>query len=65
MAFAQVRGVRLHYEVFGDQGPWFALTTGGHNEDLSPEARNARPFSRLLPQRQAAATKPTTRGGAA
>ena len=29
MAFASVRGVRIHYEVFGDKGPMFALTTGG------------------------------------
>jgi pimeloyl-ACP methyl ester carboxylesterase len=29
MSFATVRGVRLHYEVFGERGPWLALITGG------------------------------------
>ena len=29
MATATVRGVTLHYEVFGNDGPWVALITGG------------------------------------
>jgi pimeloyl-ACP methyl ester carboxylesterase len=29
MNYATVRGVRIHYRVFGDQGPWVALVTGG------------------------------------
>jgi thiosulfate reductase cytochrome b subunit len=27
-----------------------SMTTGGYREDLSPEARNARPFYHLLPK---------------
>jgi pimeloyl-ACP methyl ester carboxylesterase len=34
MAFADVRGVKIHYEIFGTGGPWVALTTGGRR-DLS------------------------------
>ena len=29
MPGADVRGVKINYEVFGDSGPWVALTTGG------------------------------------
>ena len=29
MAFSQVRGLRMRYEVVGDRGPWVALITGG------------------------------------
>ncbi len=29
MANASVRGVRLHYEVIGDAGPWVAIAPGG------------------------------------
>lgn len=29
MPIAQIRGVNIHYEVFGDTGPWFAFVTGG------------------------------------
>ncbi|HEY7656844.1 MAG TPA: alpha/beta hydrolase [Burkholderiales bacterium] len=29
MPFATVRGVALHYEVLGQQGPWLALSPGG------------------------------------
>jgi hypothetical protein len=29
MPMATIRGVQLHYRVFGDQGPWLALVTGG------------------------------------
>jgi pimeloyl-ACP methyl ester carboxylesterase len=29
MPFADVRGARIHYEVFGERGPWLALITGG------------------------------------
>jgi pimeloyl-ACP methyl ester carboxylesterase len=34
MPEATVRGVHLHYETFGDHGPWVALSPGGHR-DLS------------------------------
>ena len=56
MAFAQVRGVRLHYEVFGDSGPWFALTTGGRRgyDEFAPLARKiaAEGFRVLLHDRR-------------
>jgi pimeloyl-ACP methyl ester carboxylesterase len=29
MHYTQVRGVNIHYRVFGHQGPWVALVTGG------------------------------------
>ena len=29
MSHAQIRGVQLHYRIFGDRGPWVALVTGG------------------------------------
>lgn len=29
MSIASIRGVNIHYEVFGDRGPWFAFVTGG------------------------------------
>lgn len=29
MPIAQIRGVNIHYEVFGEHGPWFAFVTGG------------------------------------
>ena len=29
MPIARIRGVNIHYEVFGDTGPWFAFVTGG------------------------------------
>ena len=29
MAFANIHGVRLHYQVLGEQGPWLALASGG------------------------------------
>ena len=29
MATATVRGVTINYEVFGNEGPWVALITGG------------------------------------
>jgi pimeloyl-ACP methyl ester carboxylesterase len=32
MPFAQVRGVRLNYEILGDRGPWIALSPGGRRE---------------------------------
>ncbi|HEY6822701.1 MAG TPA: alpha/beta hydrolase [Burkholderiales bacterium] len=32
MATANVRGVKIHYEVFGKSGPWVALTTGGRRD---------------------------------
>ena len=39
MPNAQIRGVQLHYRVFGERGHWVALVTGG---------RRGRPFPRLL-----------------
>ena len=38
MRFEKVRGLKIRYEVIGDQGPWMALTTGGR-----------RPFDEFLP----------------
>jgi pimeloyl-ACP methyl ester carboxylesterase len=38
MPIANIRGVDIFYQVIGDQGPWFALSTGGrrsHNEFIS------------------------------
>ena len=38
MPTAQVRGVEIVYQIIGDHGPWFALSTGGrrsHNEFVS------------------------------
>lgn len=38
MPVAKIRGVDIFYQVIGDQGPWFALSTGGrrsHNEFIS------------------------------
>jgi len=38
MPIAQVRGVEIFYQVVGDHGPWFALSTGGrrsHSEFIS------------------------------
>ncbi|MCX7312395.1 MAG: alpha/beta hydrolase [Hyphomicrobiales bacterium] len=29
MPFAQVRGIKINYQVIGDRGPWAALITGG------------------------------------
>jgi pimeloyl-ACP methyl ester carboxylesterase len=29
LSTAVIRGVNIHYEVFGDTGPWFAFVTGG------------------------------------
>lgn len=41
MPIAQVRGVSINYEVFGDAGPWLALTTGGRrgHAEFVPLAR--------------------------
>lgn len=38
MPVAKIRGVDIFYQVIGDHGPWFALSTGGrrsHNEFIS------------------------------
>jgi len=32
MPVANVRGVEINYRVFGDRGPWVALTTGGRRD---------------------------------
>ena len=29
MPIADVRGVKIHYQIFGERGPWFAFVTGG------------------------------------
>ena len=29
MPIADIRGVKIHYQTFGDRGPWFAFVTGG------------------------------------
>ena len=29
MQVANIRGVKIHYQVIGDRGPWVALITGG------------------------------------
>jgi hypothetical protein len=41
-----------------------SMITGGYDEELSPEARNARPFYHLLPRRKrlVVATPPATEG---
>jgi len=41
LAFDDVRGLRIRYQVLGDQGPWLALTTGGRrgHEEFVPLAR--------------------------
>lgn len=38
MPIANIRGVEIFYQVIGDEGPWFALSTGGrrsHSEFIS------------------------------
>lgn len=41
MDFVNTEGVRLHYEVLGEQGPWLALVSGGRRSaaELLPLAR--------------------------
>jgi pimeloyl-ACP methyl ester carboxylesterase len=41
MAFIEVRGLRMRYEIVGDQGPWVALVTGGRRgyDEFVPLAR--------------------------
>ena len=41
MPVATVRGVNIHYQVVGDQGPWVALITGGRrsHDEFVPMAR--------------------------
>ena len=41
MAFTQVRGIRMRYEIVGDHGPWVALVTGGRRgyDEFTPLAR--------------------------
>lgn len=38
MAFAHIHGVRLHYQVLGEQGPWLALASGGRRSGAEFEA---------------------------
>jgi pimeloyl-ACP methyl ester carboxylesterase len=41
MPTARVRGLKLHYQVIGDKGPWLALTTGGRrgHQEFVPLAK--------------------------
>lgn len=41
MDFVNNEGVRLHYEIFGEQGPWLALVSGGRRSgaEFLPLAR--------------------------
>ncbi|WP_089952416.1 alpha/beta fold hydrolase [Limnohabitans sp. 2KL-3] len=41
MDFVNNEGVRLHYEIFGEQGPWLALVSGGRRSgaEFVPLAR--------------------------
>jgi pimeloyl-ACP methyl ester carboxylesterase len=41
VAIAEVRGVKIKYEVVGESGPWLTLTTGGRrgHEEFLPLAR--------------------------
>ena len=51
MAFAQVRGLRMRYEVVGGSGPWVALVTGGrrgYDEFLPLADRLARQGFRVV-----------------
>jgi hypothetical protein len=42
-----------------------SMITGWYDEDLSPEARNARPFYHLLPRRKRAVGRATPKGSEA
>lgn len=38
MQIANIRGVEIFYQLIGDDGPWFALSTGGrrsHSEFIA------------------------------
>ncbi len=41
MAWAKIRGVSIHYEILGSEGPWVALSPGGRRgmESVEPLAR--------------------------
>jgi pimeloyl-ACP methyl ester carboxylesterase len=41
MSYANVRGVKINYKVFGDRGPWAALSPGGRRDisGIEPLAR--------------------------
>ena len=56
MPFHTIRGVALHYEVTGEQGPWVALVTGGRRgfDEFRSLARKlaARGFRVLLHDRR-------------
>jgi len=41
MPITQIRGVGIHYQVLGENGPWVALTTGGRrgHQEFVPLAR--------------------------
>ena len=38
MAFANINGVRLHYQVLGEHGPWLALASGGRRSGAEFES---------------------------
>jgi pimeloyl-ACP methyl ester carboxylesterase len=51
VATANIRGVNIHYQIIGDQGPWVALTTGGrrgHQEFVSLARKIAAAGHRVL-----------------
>ncbi len=56
MDFVNTEGVRLHYDLVGDQGPWLALVSGGRRSgaEFLPLARRiaARGFRVLLHDRR-------------
>lgn len=56
MEFVNTEGVRLHYEVMGEQGPWLALVSGGRRSgaEFVPLARRiaARGFRVVLHDRR-------------
>ena len=56
MDFVNTEGVRLHYEILGDQGPWLALVSGGRRSgaEFLPLARliAARGFRVVLHDRR-------------
>ena len=41
MPYLNVRGVSIYHEVYGDRGPWLALTAGGRHRhlEMAPLAR--------------------------
>lgn len=46
MAFANIHGVRLHYRVLGEHGPWLALASGGRRSGAEFETLATRLVAR-------------------